>query len=155
MGALRYRFNTIDTLAVRHNQLSWDNSAVPPRVLDVAGRTGSPYVLHEVAVAAALADSLTGSSYASFRLDPGYLFTNTGAALSSASIDFGDGNAALTLTPGQTVAAAARQSGTRSGKERAWWGERRASIKSFIAVRKVAQKSQLERLLPGDAGSVA
>lgn len=104
LGALRYRFHTLDTLAVRDGLLSWDTSTNPPHLLDVPGRARSPYVLHEVAVAAALADSLAHGGSASFRLDPAYLFTNTGQALTSASIDFDDGNGARTLTPGQTVA---------------------------------------------------
>lgn len=82
---------------MRNNQLRWDTSA-PSRLFDVAGRSGSPYLLGEVAVAAALVDSSTGT--VSFRLDPASIFTNTGAALSSASIDFGDGGAVQTCTPG-------------------------------------------------------
>lgn len=101
LGVLRYRFNYIDSNAVRNNQLRWDTSA-PSKLFDVAGRSGSPYLLAEVAVAAALADSSrTGS--VSFRLDPASVFTNTGTTLSSASIDFGDGGQARPCTPGQTI----------------------------------------------------
>ena len=101
IGALRYRFNYIDSNAVRNNQLRWDTSA-PSKLFDVPGRSGSPYLLAEVAVAAALADSSL-SDAVSFRLDPASTFTNTGATLNSIIIDFGDGNAARTVTPGQVV----------------------------------------------------
>lgn len=101
LGALRYRFNYLDSNAVRNGQLRWDTSA-PSRLFDVAGRQGSPYLLREVAVAAALADS-SRSGAVSFRLDPASIFTNVGAALSSASIDFGDGSGSRTLVPGQVV----------------------------------------------------
>ena len=104
LGTLRYRFYTIDTLAVRDGLLSWDNATNPPRLLDVAGRSRSPYILNEAVVAAALADSLAGNGAVSFRLDARYLFTNTGATLTSASINFDDGGVTRTLTPGQTVA---------------------------------------------------
>ena len=102
LGVLRYRFNYIDSNAVRNNQLRWDTSA-PSRLFDVAGRGGSPYLLCDVAVAAALADSVS-SGNVRFKLDPASIFTNTGAVLSSASIDFGDGGAARFCTPGQEVA---------------------------------------------------
>jgi hypothetical protein len=101
LGVLRYRFNYIDSNAVRNGQLRWDTSA-PSRLFDVAGRRGSPYLLREVAVAAALADS-TRSGTVSFRLDPASIFSNVGAALTSASIDFGDGGGTRTLVPGQVV----------------------------------------------------
>lgn len=101
IGVLRYRFNYIDSNAVRNNQLRWDTSA-PSKLFDVAGRSGSPYLLAEVAVAAALADS-SSSGTVNFQLDPASIFTNTGAALSSASIDFGDGSPSRACTPGQTI----------------------------------------------------
>ena len=86
LGVLRYRFNYIDSNAVRNGQLRWDTSA-PSKLFDVPGRSGSPYLLREVAVAAALADS-TRTGDLRFRLDPASCFTNAGAALSSASIDY-------------------------------------------------------------------
>ena len=101
LGVLRYRFNYLDSNAVRNNQLRWDTSA-PSKLFDVAGRSGSPYLLAEVAVAAALADSSSNGTV-TFKLDPASIFTNTGATLSSASIDFGDGGAARSCTPGQTL----------------------------------------------------
>ena len=101
LGVLRYRFNYIDSSAVRNNQLRRDTSA-PSRLFNVAGRSGSPYLLGEVVVAAALVDS-SSTGTVSFRLDPASIFTNTGAALSSASIDFGDGGAVQTCTPGQIL----------------------------------------------------
>ncbi len=72
------------------------------QLLDVAGRSNSPYLLREVAVGATLADTLYRGS-TSFRLDPGSTFTNTGMALNSASIDFADGNGARICTPDQSV----------------------------------------------------
>lgn len=101
IGVLRYRFNYIDSNAVRHNQLRWESTA-PSRLFDVAGRSGSPYLLREVAVAAALADS-TRNGAVRFRLDPASTFSNVGAALTSASIDFGDGSGARTCVPGQVL----------------------------------------------------
>lgn len=101
LGALRYRFNYIDSNAVRNNQLQW-SAGVNSQLLDVAGRNGSPYLLREVVVGAALADTLRRGS-ANFRLDPASIFTNTGVALTSASIDFNDGSGARACTPGQSV----------------------------------------------------
>lgn len=104
IGALRYRFHTLDTLAVRDNLLRWDNAINPPRLLDVPGRVRSPYVPQEAVVAAALADSLYSSSgAAAFRLARGYLFGNTAATLVSATVDFGDGLGGRALAPGQTA----------------------------------------------------
>ncbi|MGI4875822.1 MAG: hypothetical protein ACRYFX_32085 [Janthinobacterium lividum] len=98
LGVLRYRFNYIDSNAVRNNQLRWDRSA-PSRLFDVPEREGSPYLEREVVVAAALADS-TRTGTLRFRLDPASCFTNAGAALSSASIDFDDGSGSQTCLPG-------------------------------------------------------
>lgn len=101
LGVLRYRFNYIDSNAVRNGQLRWDTS-VPSRLFDVAGRRGSPYILREVAVAAVLADS-TRSGTVNFRLDPASIFSNVGSSLTSASIDFGDGGGSRILVPSQVL----------------------------------------------------
>lgn len=98
MGALRYRFNYIDSNAVRNNQLFWRGGPV----YDVPGRTGSPYLEREVLVAAALVDTLRNGG-ATFTLAPGYIFSNVNSPLVSATVDFGDGAAAQVLTPGQSV----------------------------------------------------
>lgn len=101
IGALRYRFNYIDTNAVRNNQLRW-LAGPNSQLLDVAGRSSAPYVLVEVAVGAALVDTLRQGG-ADFRLDRGSMFTNTGAVLTGASIDFGDGQGARPCPVGQPV----------------------------------------------------
>ena len=111
LGALRYRFNYIDSNAVRNNQLRWDTSA-PSQLFDVPGRSGSPYLLREVAIAAALADS-SKTGTVNFQLDPASIFTNTGVALSSANIDFGDGNPARSCVPGQTVTVSYAKAGRK------------------------------------------
>ena len=100
MGALRYRFNYIDSNAVRNNQLYFPGGR-DGLVIDGVG-TGSPYLLRDVVVGAALVDTLqTGS--ATFKLDPGYIFTNTGVALASVSVNFGNGQPIQTFTPGQSM----------------------------------------------------
>jgi pimeloyl-ACP methyl ester carboxylesterase len=98
IGALRYRFNSIDSNAVRNNQLRW-SAGVGSTLLDVAGRTGSPYLEREVVVGAALVDTVRQSTV-SFLLDPASIFTNKGSALTSASIDFGDGAGARNCSVG-------------------------------------------------------
>lgn len=111
IGSLRYRFNYIDPNAVRNNQLSW-LAGPDSQLLDVAGRAGSPYSQLEVVVGAALADTLHQGAV-SFRLDPASTFTNTGAALSSAVIDFGDGGAARSCAPGQWMSVSYATAGPK------------------------------------------
>ena len=111
IGALRYRFNYIDSNAVANNQLRW-SAGVGSLLYDVAGRNGSPYLLREVVVGSALADTLRQGSV-NFRLDPGSIFTNVGAALSSASIDFGDGNGVRGCSPGQNVSVSYPSAGAK------------------------------------------
>ena len=101
LGVLHYRFNYIDSNAVRNGQLRWETSA-PSRLFDVPGRSGSPYLLREVVVAAALADSSSNGDV-SFRLDPASMFSNVKSALTSVAIDFDDGNGFQAFVPGQVV----------------------------------------------------
>ena len=86
IGALRYRFNYIDSNAVANNQLRW-SAGVGSLLYDVAGRNGSPYLLREVVVGSALADTLREGSV-TFRLDPGSIFTNVGATLKQCKHSF-------------------------------------------------------------------
>ncbi len=102
MGALRYRFNYIDTNAVR-NQQFYCPGGLPGPIYDIAGRTSSPYLQRDVLVGAALADTLKSRS-TSFVLDPASCFSNIGSALLSANVNFGDGGGSRVCLPSQPVA---------------------------------------------------
>ncbi len=102
MGALRYRFNYIDTNAVRDIKLVWCCGPGGP-IYDVARRSSSPYLQRDVLVGAALADTLKSRS-TSFVLDPASCFSNIGSALLSASVNFGDGGGYRVCLPSQPVA---------------------------------------------------
>ncbi len=101
VGALRYRFNYIDTNAVRNNQLMWSNGP-NSQLQDVSGRGTSPYIDAEVVVGAALLDTLRQGAV-TFRFDPASTFTNTGLALTKIEADFDDGTGTYVRAPGETV----------------------------------------------------
>ena len=101
IGVLHYRFNYLDSTAVANNLLYYDTNT-PARLRDVVGRPRSPYLTREVTVAAALVKA-PRYGVVTFRLDRALFFTNTGRALSSVSVDFGNGSGPQPLLPGQTV----------------------------------------------------
>lgn len=98
IGLLHYSFNLLDTLAVQNNLLSQPggNGGV---LYDVAGRSQSPYLTRETLVAAVLAETVpTGT--VQFGLPFNLRFDNTSNPVQSLTLNFNDGSASATLTPG-------------------------------------------------------
>jgi len=99
IGAIYYNFNIIDTLALRNNLLSIQNELL----YDVANRPRIPYLPHQTLVVAALTESVQAGAV-NFVFNSNFIKSNTGLAITSINVHFGDDNGTTaTIVPGSTV----------------------------------------------------
>lgn len=113
IGILCYDLNVIDTNSIAKNYFYRGSDSL---LHDVAGRTGNPYLLKTVTVAAALAtDTLDyGSGSFQFKYYSGLFFTNKGITITSLVADFGTG--AQNITAGGTITISYTSGGTKTVK---------------------------------------
>lgn len=95
VGVLYYDFNLIDTLAIANNLFYKGADSL---LHDVAGRTGNPFKLKNITLAAALVkDTLDyGAGNITFKYTSQLFLSNKGVSITSIFADFGSGNQNLT-----------------------------------------------------------
>lgn len=90
IGVMRFKYNFLDTNAVRNNQVTIQNGLL----YDVPGRTGSPFIEKTVFIATPLFPAetqLTQGEY-TFSIDPAAVVSDSPISVQSVSIDFDDGH---------------------------------------------------------------
>ncbi|MDJ1497666.1 hypothetical protein QNI19_32300 [Cytophagaceae bacterium DM2B3-1] len=106
LSILAFDFNHISPSALTQNLISYSNGFY----YDVASRPTSPYLQKRLIEGAALTDKIrTGAT--SFRLPSELVFTNAGLSVTNVVIDFANGGAAQTLTPGGSAVTVSYSSG--------------------------------------------
>ncbi|MCO5239004.1 MAG: T9SS type A sorting domain-containing protein [Chitinophagaceae bacterium] len=102
VGVLYYDFNLIDTLAIANNLFYKGPDSL---LHDVPGRTGNPFKLKTITVAAALSqDTLSyGTGNITFKYVSQLFLTNKAVTITSIYADFGSGNQNLTSGNNVTV----------------------------------------------------
>ncbi|MFT3948485.1 MAG: T9SS type A sorting domain-containing protein [Agriterribacter sp.] len=113
VGVLYYDFNFIDTLAIANNLFYKGSDSL---LHDVVGRTGNPFKLKTITIAAALPkDTLNyGSGNITFKYASQLFANNKGVTLTSIYADFGSGN--QNLTSGNNVTVSYATSGMKTIK---------------------------------------
>lgn len=102
VGVLYYDFNLIDTLAIANNMFYKGSDSL---LHDIPGRTGNPFKLKTITVAAALAqDTLSyGTGNVTFKYTNQLFLTNKAVTITSIYADFGSGNQNLSSGNNVTV----------------------------------------------------
>lgn len=102
VGVLYYDFNLIDTLAIANNLFYKGSDSL---LHDVPGRTGNPFKLKTITVAAALSqDTLNyGTGNITFKYTSQLFLTNKAVTITSIYADFGSGNQNLSSGNNVTV----------------------------------------------------
>ena len=113
IGVLYYDFNLIDTFAITNNLFYKGSDSL---LHDVAGRTGNPFKLKTITIAAALPkDTLDyGTGSVIFKYISQLFLNNKGVTITSIYADFGTGN--QNLTSGNTVTISYPTSGMKTIK---------------------------------------
>ena len=95
LALARFDYNRFRSDAIVANLLDTLDS----RIYDVPGRSELPYTDHQTFFAAPVSSYATGPDVR-FRFDPTLVLTNTPTTATALSVDFGDGNGLVALSPG-------------------------------------------------------
>jgi len=87
IGVLAYRFNLLDSLALREGLLMKRDDGL---YYDIEGRSRSPYLERSILVAAPFIETVTVGEVINFKLAPETWGNNTGAEIIYLEIDFGN-----------------------------------------------------------------
>ncbi|MCC6286544.1 MAG: Ig-like domain-containing protein [Chitinophagaceae bacterium] len=113
VGILYYDFNVLDTNAIVNNLFYRGADSL---LHDVTGRTGNPYLLKNITIAAALAkDTLDyGNGSFKFKFDSQLFLKNKAVTITSLNADFGSGN--QNITSGNVLTVTYTSSGMKTIK---------------------------------------